>query len=92
MRNELLQERTARQDLECDKISLERQVQSVASFVLEFSFGVVVSVTAKNWAPILLISICIVLSRVQSASCELSYYPCNIPLKEDIIPILQLGK
>lgn len=26
MRNELLQERTARQDLECDKMSLERQV------------------------------------------------------------------
>lgn len=26
MRNELMQERSARQDLECDKISLERQV------------------------------------------------------------------
>lgn len=26
MRNELLQQRTARQDLECDKTSLERQV------------------------------------------------------------------
>lgn len=26
MRNELLQERTARQDLECDKTSLDRQV------------------------------------------------------------------
>lgn len=26
LRNELLQERTIRQDLECDKMSLERQV------------------------------------------------------------------
>lgn len=28
MRNELLQERAVRQDLECDKISLERQVRA----------------------------------------------------------------
>lgn len=32
MRNELLQERAVRQDLECDKISLERQVRTAASF------------------------------------------------------------
>lgn len=28
MRNELLQERASRQDLECDKIALERQVHT----------------------------------------------------------------
>lgn len=31
MRSELLQERASRQDLECDKISLERQVHTLLS-------------------------------------------------------------
>lgn len=31
MRNELLQERAGRQDLECDKIALERQVHTLLS-------------------------------------------------------------
>lgn len=31
MRNELLQERASRQDLECDKIALERQVHTLLS-------------------------------------------------------------
>lgn len=42
MRNELLQERAARQDLECDKISLERQVRAAEPtppLALPCSFG-----------------------------------------------------
>lgn len=31
MRNELLQERASRQDLECDKMALERQVHTLLS-------------------------------------------------------------
>lgn len=42
MRSELLQEKAAKQDLECDKISLERQVRtagSLSSWLLVFSYG-----------------------------------------------------
>lgn len=35
MRNELLQERASRQDLECDKIALERQVHTLLSARLQ---------------------------------------------------------